>query len=203
MPTPGGYALVLDPTLVVAKRTCKFLRVLIYGGSSINILYRDTMTKLSIEAKQLKPTRMVFHGIVPSLSCSPIGWIRLDTLFGTSDHFRREPIWFEVVDLSSPYHMKMPGPKGLVTIVDDYKKSLECARASAKLDESLVIAKERRQLDRIVALADEQPAMPAPAKESAGEASFQPSKDTKKIPLNPSDPSYSKYIVVGTSLSST
>jgi hypothetical protein len=51
MPTPGGYALVLDPTFVSEKRTCRFSRVLIDGGSSINILYRDTMTKLGIEAR--------------------------------------------------------------------------------------------------------------------------------------------------------
>ncbi|XP_020175860.1 uncharacterized protein [Aegilops tauschii subsp. strangulata] len=144
------------------------------------------MTKLGIEAKHLEPTRTVFHGIVSGLSCSPIGRIRLDVLFGTSDHFRHEPIWFEVVDLSSAYHallgrpalakfmaiphyaylkMKIPGPKGLITIVGDYRKSLECAQAGAKLAESLVIAEERRQLDRIVALASEQPAVPASAKE--------------------------------------
>ena len=40
--------------------------------------------------------------------------------------------------------MKMPGPKGLITITSDYLKSLECARDGAKLAESLVIAEERR-----------------------------------------------------------
>ncbi|XP_020159430.1 uncharacterized protein [Aegilops tauschii subsp. strangulata] len=180
------------------------------------------MTKLGIEARQVEPTRMVFHGIVPGLSCSPIGWIRLDVLFGTSDHFWCEPIWFEVVDLSIPYHallgrpalamfmavphyaylkMKMSGPKGLITIAGDYKKSLECARAIAKLTESLVIAEKWRQLDRIVALAGEQQAMPAPARESVGEVSFQPSKDTKKIPLNRANPNCSQHVVVGTHLS--
>ena len=173
MPSPGGYALVLNPT-IVARRTCKFSRVLIDGGSSINILYRDTMTKLGLKAEDLEPTRTVFHGIVPSVSCSPIGRVRLDVLFGDSSHFRREPVWFKVVDLSSAYHallgrpalakfmavphyaylkMKMPGPKGLITITGDYRKSLECARDGAKLAESLVIAEERRQLDRIIALA--------------------------------------------------
>jgi hypothetical protein len=43
MPTPGGYALVLDLTFVSDKLTCHFSRVLIDGGSSINILYHDTM----------------------------------------------------------------------------------------------------------------------------------------------------------------
>ncbi|XP_020168768.1 uncharacterized protein [Aegilops tauschii subsp. strangulata] len=181
------------------------------------------MDKLGVEAKHLEPSRTVFHGIVPGLSCSPISQIRLDVLFGTSDHFRREPIWFEVVDLSSAYHvllgrpalakfmavphyaylkMKMPGPKGLITVAGDYRKSQEFAQAGTKLAKSLVIAEERHQLDRIVALAGEQPTVPVSVKESAGEASFQPSKDIKKIPLNPEDPSCSKYVVVGAHLSS-
>ena len=73
MPSPGGYALVLNPTIVAPRRTCKFSRVLIDGGSSsINILYHDTMTKLGLKAEDLEPTRTIFHGIVPGLSCSLI-----------------------------------------------------------------------------------------------------------------------------------
>ena len=53
MPSPGAYAMVLDPTLSTERRTCHFSRVLIDGGSSINILYRDTMEKLGIKEKQL------------------------------------------------------------------------------------------------------------------------------------------------------
>ena len=104
MPSPGSYALVLDVTLATERRASRFSRVLIDGGSSINILYRDTMEKLNLKAKQLMPSRTVFHGIVPGLSCSPIGKIKMDVLFGDKDHFRREAIWFEVVDLESPYH---------------------------------------------------------------------------------------------------
>ena len=72
----------------------------------------------------------------------------------------------------------------------------------SKLAESLVIAEERRQLDRIVALAGEQASAPPPRKPEIGEASFQPSKDTKRVPLNPADPSSSKYVVVGAGLDS-
>ncbi|KAM3212118.1 hypothetical protein ACQJBY_065290 [Aegilops geniculata] len=221
MPNSGGYALILDPTIVAPRRTCKFSRVLIDGGSSINILYRDTMTKLGLEAKDLEPTQTIFHGIVPGLSCSPIGRIRLDVLFGDNSHFRREPIWFEVVDLSIAYHallgrpvlakfmavphyaylkMKLPGPKGLITVTGDYHKSLDCARDGTKLAESLVIAEEQRQLDRIVALAQEASVAQVPAEEPADEATFKPSKETKKVKQNPVDPSCSKYVVVGTCL---
>jgi hypothetical protein len=85
-------------------------------------------------------------------------------LFGEKGNIRREPIWFEVVDISSPYHtllgcpalakfmvvphyaylkMKLLGPRGVITILGCYKKLMECARASSKLAEALVIAEEK------------------------------------------------------------
>jgi hypothetical protein len=101
-----------------------------------------------------------------------MGRIELEVLFGGKDNHHREPIWFEVVDLNSPYHallgrpalakfmavphyaylkMKLPGPRGVITVTRCYKKSIECARASSKLAEALVIAEEKRQLLRCVA----------------------------------------------------
>jgi hypothetical protein len=94
-----------------------------------------------------------------------MGRIQLEVLFGEKDNYRREPIWFEVVDLNSPYHallgrpalakfmaiphyaylkMKLPGPRGVITITGCYKKLMECAKASSKLAEALVIAEEKR-----------------------------------------------------------
>ena len=63
------------------------------------------MEKLCIKERQLQPSRTVFHGIVPGLSCSPIGKIKIDILFEDKDHFCREAVWFEVVDLESPYRV--------------------------------------------------------------------------------------------------
>lgn len=98
--------------------------------------------------------------------------------------------------------MKLPSLKGLITITDEYHKSLECARDGAKLVEWLVIAEEWRRLDRVVALASEMPDVPIPAEEQTDEASFKPSKETKKVKLNQEDPSCSKYVVIGTRLDS-
>ena len=77
-------------------------------------------------------------------------------------------MWFEVVDLESPYHallgrpalakfmavphyaylkMKMPRTKGIITVSRDYKRSGACAAASSRLAESLVIVAERKLLD--------------------------------------------------------
>jgi hypothetical protein len=66
-----------------------------------------------------------------------MGRVQLEVLFGEKDNSCREPIWFEVVDISSPYHallgrlalekfmavphyaylkMKLPGPRGVIRL---------------------------------------------------------------------------------------
>ena len=112
-----------------------------------------------------------------------------------------------MVNLESPYHvilgrpalakfmavphyaylkMKMPGPKGIITIAGDYEKSIACTTASSRLAETLVLAEEKRRLERLVAMAGEQPAIPADPREAEPQGSFQPAKETKKIALDPS-----------------
>ena len=219
MPNPGSYTLVLEATFATDRRNCRFGRVLIDGGSNINILYRETIERLNIKAKQLQPSRTIFHGIVPGLSFSPIGKIKIDVPFGDRDHFRREPIRFEVVDLESPYHAllgrpalgkfmmvphyaylkaKMPGTKGNITISRDYTKSRDCAAASSRLAESLVIAEEKKILDRVVAMAGKQPALSPDPKECDAQGSFQPAKETKRVPLDPDHPE--RFATIGANL---
>jgi hypothetical protein len=198
MPRPGGYTLVLDPIVFSETHTCRFSCVLIDGGNSINLLYHTSMEKLGIPAIQLKPTKLTFHGIVLGYSCTPMGRIELEELFSGKDNHRCEPIWFEVVDLNSPYHMllgrpalakfmavphyaylkmKLPGPHGVITVARCYKKSIECARASSKLAEALVIAEEKRQLLQRVAAV--QPGCPA---SSQLVPRLKPASSAKEVP---------------------
>src|SRR6266480_4383344 len=110
MPTPVGYALVLDPIFVGPEMHVRFSKVLIDNGSSINILYKDTMEKLGISPNMLQTSRTTFHGIVPGVSCAPMGKIWIDVLFGDKDNCRVESLLFEVVDLESPYHALLGRP---------------------------------------------------------------------------------------------
>jgi hypothetical protein len=167
MPSPGEYALVLDPIMHSDTHTCRFSRVLIDDGSSINLLYQSSMEKLGIPLAQLELSWLTFHGIVPGHSCTPMGRVQLEVLFGKKGNSRRQPIWFEVVVISSPYHallgrpalakfmavphcaylkMKLLGPGGVITVSGCFKNSLACAKASSQLAEALVIAEEKRQL---------------------------------------------------------
>ena len=96
--------------------------------------------------------------------------------------------------------MKMPSSKGILTINGDYKKSSACASESSRLAESLMIAAEKRLLDRVVAMASKQPEMSPDPREWEAEGSFKPAKETKKIPLDPEHPE--RYAVIGTNLDS-
>ena len=96
--------------------------------------------------------------------------------------------------------MKIPSSKGTITVAGDYKKSSECAAASSRLAESLVIAQEKRLLDWMVAMASENSAMPTDPKEAEAGASFQPAKENKQIPLDPEHPE--RFAVMGTGLES-
>ena len=67
--------------------------------------------------------------------------------------------------------MKLPGPQGVITVVGDYRKSMECASDGSNLVESLVIAREKRRIQEVAALA--QPAY-----------SVAPTRETKKVHID-------------------
>jgi hypothetical protein len=207
MPNPSGYALVMDPTFIGPTNNVRFSKVLIDNGSSINIMYRDTMQKLGIKENMLEPSKTTFHGIVPGLSCVPMGKIWIDVMFGNRDNCRVENLIFEVVDLVSPYHallgrpalakfmasthvehlkMKMPGPKGVITIIGDYKCSMACASARSNLAKTLIIAEEKKRLKRVVEIAKTVVAGKplSGMMNPSGGTSFQVAKEVKKVALD-------------------
>ncbi|KAK1617071.1 hypothetical protein QYE76_022588 [Lolium multiflorum] len=208
MSNPGGYALVVDPIMKGPETRVKFSKVLIDNGSSINIMYKHAMRTLGITENMLQPTRTTFHGIVPGLSCAPIGKVRVDVSFGGRDNCRVENVEFEVVDLDSPYHalgrpalaafmatthtaylkMKMPAPRGPLTVVGNYKVSLETASAGSNLAESLVIAEEKKRMQTAVALAQSSKLSLAAMSGNFDSPTFKPTNETKDIVLDPAYP---------------
>ena len=57
---PGQLALVVAPQ--VGGYTLN--KVLMDGGSNINILYYDTFKRMKLQDRQFIPTETIFHGIV-------------------------------------------------------------------------------------------------------------------------------------------
>ena len=56
----GSAALVLDPIIDGFHLT----QVLMDGGSSLNLLYQDTVHKAGIDPSRIKPTKTTFKGVI-------------------------------------------------------------------------------------------------------------------------------------------
>jgi hypothetical protein len=74
------------------------------GGSSLNLIYADTLHKIKIPMNNLLPTETSFHRIVPGKPTYPLGVIHLMSSLEPPTNFRKEKIEFEVVDWPSQYH---------------------------------------------------------------------------------------------------
>jgi hypothetical protein len=124
------------------------------AGSGINLIYAKTLRAMHISLEFLKPTDCSFHGIVPGSANYPLGWIALNVCFGNRQNYRREKLDFEVMDWPSQYHailgrpafsrfmavphymylvLKMPGPKGIITVKGSFELSDLCDREFQKM----------------------------------------------------------------------
>jgi hypothetical protein len=197
IPNPGQYPPVVDPVI----RNARFSKVLMDGGSSLNILYAHTLRPLGIGLDQLRPTTL-FHGVALGKRVQPLGQIDLSVWFGTPDNFRKETLTFEVVGFWGAYHailgrpcyakfmavpnytylkMKMPRPKGVITVGSSIEHAFDCdvecvehAEALA-LDEALVANLEKLVNEDLDSAA-----------KHAG--SFEATEQTKEVPLDPAAP---------------
>ena len=69
IPYPGRFPLVLDPTI----RNVRLKKVLIDGGSALNILFAGALTELGLTKDDLVPVDSSFWGIVPGRAFQPLG----------------------------------------------------------------------------------------------------------------------------------
>lgn len=82
------------PYLVVGPQVGWFRlqKVLMDGGSNIDILYAATLRCMGIPKSQLSPSNIQFHGIVPGKAARPMGRISLEVVFSEENNFRgRDP----------------------------------------------------------------------------------------------------------------
>src|SRR5438128_10472620 len=100
IPHPGRYPLVLDPIV----RTVKLNRLLIDGGSGLNILFAKTLNDMKIPSSKLNRSSSPFHGVILGTSAIPLGQITLPVTLFTQENFRTENISFEVADFETAYH---------------------------------------------------------------------------------------------------
>ena len=103
----GGFAaLVLDPIVDGFHLT----RVLMDGGSSLNLLYQDTVRKMGIDPSRIKPTKTTFKGVIPGVEANCTGSVTLEVVFGSPDNFRSEELIFDIVPFRIGYHALLGVP---------------------------------------------------------------------------------------------
>ena len=124
------------------------------GGSSLNLLYQDTMRKMGIDPSRIKPTKMTFKGVIPGVEAHCTGSVTLEVVFGSPDNFRSEELIFDIVPFRSGYHallgrtafarfnavlhyaylkLKMPGPRGVITVNGNTERCLRTEEHTATL----------------------------------------------------------------------
>jgi hypothetical protein len=101
---------------------------------------RKTFIEMCLNLSDLTPVHDMFHGVIPGQSSTPIERINLEVSYETGDNKHREMLTFEVASFNIGYNcilgrhfllkfmavihtvyatMKMPGPKGMITIKAD------------------------------------------------------------------------------------
>jgi hypothetical protein len=106
VPSLGKYPLVVDPVIGNTRLT----KVLMDGGSSLNIIYVETLGLLEIYLSMIRAGAAPFHGIIPGKRVQPLGQLDLPVCFGTPFNFRRETLTFEVVGFRGTYHALLGRP---------------------------------------------------------------------------------------------
>jgi hypothetical protein len=100
MAKPGRYPIIVSHII----KDVKLNRVLIDGGSSLNIMFLKTFNQMGLSRSLLRPNRDPFHDIVTGAVATPIGQIILPVTFGTRENFLTKSILFEVTNFETAYN---------------------------------------------------------------------------------------------------
>ena len=133
--------MVLDAIIVGYHLT----RVLMDGGSSLNLIYQDTVCKMGIDPSRISQSNTTFKGVIPGVEAHCTGSLVLEVVFGSPDNFRTEELIFNIAPFRSGYHallgrtafarfnaiphyaylkLKMPGPRGVIMVSGNMERSL-------------------------------------------------------------------------------
>ena len=85
-------------------------KVMMDGGSSLNIMYTKTLDVMGIDRARLYPTRAPFHSSVPEKQAMPLGQVDLPVTFGDQFNYRTETLTFKVVGFPGTFHAILGRP---------------------------------------------------------------------------------------------
>jgi hypothetical protein len=208
LPSPGKYPLVVDPVIGNARLT----KVLMDGGSSLNIIYAETLRLLEIDLSTIRAGAAPFHGIIPGKRVLPLGQLDLPVCFRTPSNFQKETLTIEVVGFRGTYHvvlgrpcyakfmavpnytylkLKMPGPNRVIIVGSTYRHTYECNVECVEYAEALV--ESEALIADLECLSKEVP----DAKRHA--SNFELDEAVKSVALNPSNDAC-KQVRIGSEL---
>jgi hypothetical protein len=162
------YPLIVCPIFMDVKLN----RVLVDGGSSLNILFLKTFDQMGLLRSALHPSRAPFHDTVPSVAAAPVGQITLPVTFGTRENFCTEHLQFEVADFETSYNaflgqptltkfmaiphyaylaIKMPRPHSVISVRGDIKRAYDCSRESCETADRITTSAELQELNKALA----------------------------------------------------
>src|SRR3954463_3484951 len=77
IPTENKYAMVINPLIDGTE----FTKCMVYSGSSINIIFLDTLQKMNLMEANLRWTNTIFHGVLPGREARSLGCMTLQVAF--------------------------------------------------------------------------------------------------------------------------
>ena len=140
--------MVLDPII----DGYHFTRVLMDGGSSLNLIYQDTIRKMGIGPTKICHNNTTFKGVTPGPGDHCTGSLLLEVIFGFPDNFRSEKLTFHIAPFQSGYQallgreafagfnaiphyasltLNTPGPCGIIIVNGNIERSLRAEEGAA------------------------------------------------------------------------
>jgi hypothetical protein len=190
---PGEYPLLVDPVI----RESRVKKVLVDGGSSINVTFPRTLQGLGVHLKELHESDIPFFGIVPTEGEYPLGHIYMPVTFGTPENYRTEFLRFKVANFDCGYNtiigrprlakfmaiphytymiLKMPGPQGIITVRADFQGVAECFRVAIQA----ALTTKPSATSSVQANSKPEEDLTVPANEAQGATSMRPTEETKR-----------------------
>jgi hypothetical protein len=197
---PSKYPLLVDHVIRES-----WVKVLVVGGSSINVTFPRTLQAFGVSIADLTQSNTLFFGIVPTEGEYPLGHIYMSVTFGTPENYRNEFLWFEVARFDCGYNaiirrpglakfmaiphypymiLKMLGPQGIITVRADFQGTAECfwgaIQMALTVEPSVALPaqiNDKSAKEGLMILSNEAPVV----------TSIRPTEETKRINLGFSD----------------
>ena len=146
----GWTALVLDRII----GGLHFTNVQMDGGSGLNLLYQDTIRNMGIDPTKIRHSNTSFQRVMPGPYAHCMGSLLLEVVFVSPDNFQREKLTFHLAPFTSSYQallgreafarfnaiphyasltLKMPGPRGIISL----KGNIKCSSSAEDCEAAL------------------------------------------------------------------